>query len=1272
MKVPILFLFFLIFTSIILLPFSVATADEIIVDKTGVMGNYKNEVENIIKNLEMQRGVKIKIYLTKETFESKDDLQKVGKDLFLNTYNLDEVGVPNYNVLLFYASAKEKGVSKKILSYYYNENACSNLVDFLNNEFKGYISDIGQDISGKDLYDKIKKLAEFIEDNIKTYGSECVEKKQEKMSITIGNDLYLIDDTNWKNVLKLISLTTWHTIPKNIPVTEEDKIKLRKNYIHYSPSFIYHREGDNIDLESIRRYIKSQQEIKSISKIVIVYDNEISEMLLFLLTEILKPKGSDLKIVKLNISEYPKMWDNQDYDTVILSEENYKTALMATLFASYLHAPLVFSINELNDYKKVKKVYCVGNVAYENCNKKYTLEQLQKYYKEITETDKILLVNPNDIEDKSCEIFKYNRKFGMLTKAYCKDSLVAPILASIKNELIIFTDIEPLKKGVKFFEPEESTSFYVDNEMNFYFLYTDKLEKVNFEKREKKIIVDSNNFQFPLYQIPSNGKVYYIDKNSDVFKLENDNDKLKTMEAHNRFFNKIVEILKNGQENIILKDSYIILQDSYIDENENFYILYTIKNPSDLSPQYLRLIKFKGDGTLDFDQKVKIPSAEKDGIKPYIEKAKLKITNDGIYIFFLMTKAESDDPQYMVLNKTIYYHYNFSGNLKNEGVIENTFNSFDLISESSHVFVDDNLNVYIDSVFFTTIAKKKIRYAFYIIKTKSKMITLVKFPAIRTIFEDKENVYFLMKSGSIYIIKKKSINTMSDYIKENFLPDKIINSNGCYVYSLNPSLDKEKENFEKENFEKSEKVKQDINNQVDMKAVNYLTVISSPKAIPLSKYTYCSSISNDDYRVPLDVEYSNGKAVGRIFGITVSDTSAYINRDVVFSEAGYAYIPENRKKDKFDSILSLTDGSFGESQNYIPQISKTLRENGYKITCIVGSEKLENEVCKQPTKSLDWISLIEKNDVIIYDDHGNVDKLYWVGLNSNILHKININNTIAITSACSTADYYSSFEDNLFSSNFISSGGLGYYGSVSYTIVSPIEKVIISRLFGMNIDGETKTGEDYDLGNALVSALKDKDVKDFFNELKKENYEDQPNIMFFGDPTIKLALPKRVDLLATLETIKSERPYECYFDPSTGKPYYCKRKPEFGPKENLYDCYDDYSGCYCEKLTPGCYKFVKYLSGSKYSTQNKDSLSCISEDTVDMPLHVQVGDIQMEFVWKKEKGVYEDVYDNRFYLCLVECLIKDGNTGGKCLTIPKKVRATIDYFALNEWKGYER
>lgn len=146
------------------------------------------------------------------------------------------------------------------------------------------------------------------------------------------------------------------------------------------------------------------------------------------------------QLQKITPEDYIYYW--QGYKDVIYVENKYELALLASTYASLINAPLIIEGTDL-DVDVIfnnKNVTCVGSVN-RNCDEQYNMEQLQKRYIRETETDKIILVNPNDLEIKINKEFQPEKSADPINRIYSKTSLNAPILASAKHELILLNNV---------------------------------------------------------------------------------------------------------------------------------------------------------------------------------------------------------------------------------------------------------------------------------------------------------------------------------------------------------------------------------------------------------------------------------------------------------------------------------------------------------------------------------------------------------------------------------------------------------------------------------------------------------------------------------------------------------------------------------------------------------------------------------------------------------------------------------------------------------------
>jgi hypothetical protein len=228
-----------------------------------------------------------------------------------------------------------------------------------------------------------------------------------------SKEVFLVSDEDWREILTLIPLTIW---------TKDD------NIIEY-PLLIYHKENNAFDVDSIYYFFEQYNPNK-----ISYFGNLPSE-----LSSLLQDSFSIQK-------KYDKLDNWMQYKDVVYVENDYEKALLASTYASLINAPLI--IKNYNDNLDLSKrnIICIGNPT-SNCNEQYNLEQLQAKYLEKTQTNKIILVNPNDLDiklnvkDISLPTgFQTEKGSDIILELYGKMSLASPILASAKHELILSTN----------------------------------------------------------------------------------------------------------------------------------------------------------------------------------------------------------------------------------------------------------------------------------------------------------------------------------------------------------------------------------------------------------------------------------------------------------------------------------------------------------------------------------------------------------------------------------------------------------------------------------------------------------------------------------------------------------------------------------------------------------------------------------------------------------------------------------------------------------------
>lgn len=234
-----------------------------------------------------------------------------------------------------------------------------------------------------------------------------------------SKEVFLISDKNWQDVLPLVPITTW---------TDEN------NAINKYPTLIFHEEDSGFDADSIIYFM--QQYSPSKATIIGETPQELDNLLIADLE--LGAGLNEAQIQRTSTSNYLSYWES--FDTIVYVENNYESALMASTYASLINAPLIIEGSSLDSDNLFlnRNVICVGDVS-RTCYEQYTSEQLQQKYVDETNTDKVILVNTNDLDIAVTEQFTPEKSAGTIGELYSETSLGAPILASAKHEIIIST-----------------------------------------------------------------------------------------------------------------------------------------------------------------------------------------------------------------------------------------------------------------------------------------------------------------------------------------------------------------------------------------------------------------------------------------------------------------------------------------------------------------------------------------------------------------------------------------------------------------------------------------------------------------------------------------------------------------------------------------------------------------------------------------------------------------------------------------------------------------
>lgn len=234
--------------------------------------------------------------------------------------------------------------------------------------------------------------------------SDCLIVESKYIS---DKEVYLVSDENWQNVLKLVPMSIW----------QEEGI------LYKYPVLIYHKEGDAFDIDSSLHFLKQY----GAEKITFIGNNHPDDLInLF----------ENYELQYIDMTDYLNVWGT-NIQTVVLSENNYDVGLMASVYASYINAPLVFEGENVD--LTGKNIITIGNTNSQG-NQHFTYDELINEYIRLTNTDKLIVVNPLDLEHY---VNIHNRDFytesgGLpLKNIYGKNSMGAPFLAAAKQELIV-------------------------------------------------------------------------------------------------------------------------------------------------------------------------------------------------------------------------------------------------------------------------------------------------------------------------------------------------------------------------------------------------------------------------------------------------------------------------------------------------------------------------------------------------------------------------------------------------------------------------------------------------------------------------------------------------------------------------------------------------------------------------------------------------------------------------------------------------------------------
>ena len=197
------------------------------------------------------------------------------------------------------------------------------------------------------------------------------------------------------------------------------------------------------------------------SYLVVVGD--IPQLLANLLEDPISGAGlSKTQIRNIYPEDYRLLWHETD-EVLVFDHDNYEAALMASVFASHRHIPLVLPAGDvlyddetqeqLLDWIENRHVWrhvglnadvasFIASCPDVEAVSEVTVWDLEKTYINETQTNKLVLVNPLDIDDAVTNQWEYlslvpEKGGGPVNRLYHKTSLAAPILAAARQAVLV-------------------------------------------------------------------------------------------------------------------------------------------------------------------------------------------------------------------------------------------------------------------------------------------------------------------------------------------------------------------------------------------------------------------------------------------------------------------------------------------------------------------------------------------------------------------------------------------------------------------------------------------------------------------------------------------------------------------------------------------------------------------------------------------------------------------------------------------------------------------
>jgi hypothetical protein len=858
---------------------------------------------------------------------------------------------------------------------------------------------------------------------------------------------FLVSDGDWRAVLGLVPVAIY---------TDENGV------IHRNPVLVYHEDEGNFDADSIIYFLQQYPP----EKLTMVGDTPRA-LDDFLEAPADAGAGLEGKTERISPSDYLSFWNAEFDEVVVADEDEYEDALLASVYASYIHAPLVFvDFDSVSLWEKIKArlgfgysrlfrdrdVYMIGEHARESTlggtisdfsPRKvtfYTPAELRAEYVRSTGTNKVIMVNARDMIDVSEEwgeraqeemereeeskvfypfgVYDWltpdRSPFSFKTMLYAKTSLAAPILAASKHEVIIPVDSVVYERvdeefTAMFSETTAEASGFDLGERNAYTCspsdsscssgFIEGRDSVTYSRGSVKLILDVGN-------------------------------KPTEMELKGRYvgFDFTFEGRFVCDEKRHLRDFDLYINDERVEKLESRYTYHyaiclsrgdigELRPASDLHTLY---IPFAFENREDFPSekvRVELRFLDEDGVVD----EDVMVTPNLMELHLIEDQAAATD--------------------EDESWAIYPLSSCDIGGLRS-CLVD--YRVFSDKV---TYAKPT---------TGATLEFTVRNPEVdHTLNIDMAGegaLIWMTVNGKTFIERGNYMGPGNKFVRTKFVIPAEMLRNGANTITFYYEQDEDSSGMRNRLFLRNAELVEGVPSW----SLHYLTIMASPTAVEMARYAETDeegnvfrkevdslvygSLRNDDY-----VDF----AVGRIFGFTTSDTSAYVARSVFFDE-----LPKSRKALLMFAGYNAEDtekdvvGNF-RYKDILKNFDESEGGDGYK-TCFTytGCSGNDMDEC--------FKEYYLSSGLVFHKGHGAYGGGMSRGTDSFSSQdlkdwKATLKAPFIATDGCHTCAFDDEPSENLFCMQNVRRGAIAYYGSVSTGYGTHFKEV----LYGVYFDGKS-------------------------------------------------------------------------------------------------------------------------------------------------------------------------------------------------------------------------